>query len=199
MRKRFIFLLVPLALLLLTGLSILLMAYLQSKALPSPEALEQKIRTLLELSTYEQNYREVIYLGEQTTFLIIPTKDLRILFAVDLRVEAGMDFTEPWSIDHRGWKEVFVTLPKPRILSLDADESTIHQYFNKEWGLGKRFGRLDLYDAIASAKERVRDEAIARGALVQARKNAETLVRQFFLMAGFHSVIFGPIPNEVGP
>ena len=157
---------------------------------PPQEDLERKVRTLLELPTYEQNYREVIYLGEQASFLSIPTRDLRLLFSLDVTVEAGLDLRESFKVVPRGWQQLTITLPEPRILTLDADEESIQQYFIKEWGLGTGFGRLDLYDEINVAKERVRREAVERGILEKARENAETLLSQMFLMAGFESVQF---------
>lgn len=156
---------------------------------PSPEALEQKVVTILEMPTFEQSYREVIYLGEKKTILKVPTRDFRVLFAMDIQLEAGIDLSESWEIKSNGWKELIITLPEPKILSVDADESSIHQYFIKEWGLGESFGRLDLYEEINHAKARVKDEAIKRGVLENARNNAETLVRQLFLMTGFEKVI----------
>lgn len=176
----------------LTGAFFLLLATGCTDAPPPPpqEELERKVRTLLELPTYEQNYREVIYLGEQASFLSIPTRDLRLLFSLDISVEAGMDLRDSFRIVPRGWQQLTITLPEPRILSLDADEGSIQQYFIKEWGLGAGFGRLDLYDEINVAKERVRREAVERGILEKARENAETLLRQMFLMAGFESVQF---------
>jgi len=156
---------------------------------PSPEALEQKVVTILELPTFEQNYREVIYLGDKKAILNVPTRDFRVLFSLDIQLEAGIDLSKPWEIKTDGWEELIITLPEPQILSIDADESTIHQYFIKEWGWGESFGRMDLYEEINHAKTRVKDEAIKRGVLDNARNNAETLVRQLFLMTGFDTVI----------
>ena len=176
--------------LLLSALAVTIFLFLVSgctDAAPPPpqEELERKIRTLLELPTYEQNYREVIYLGEQASFLSIPTRDLQLLFSLDITVEAGLNLKDSLRITPRGWQQLIITLPEPEVLSIDADENSIQQYFIKEWGLGTGFGRLDLYDEINAAKERVRLEAVDRGILEKARENAETLIRQMFIMAGF--------------
>ena len=181
--------------LLLSALAVTIFLFLVSgctDAAPPPpqEELERKIRTLLELPTYEQNYREVIYLGEQASFLSIPTRDLQLLFSLDITVEAGLNLKDSLRITPRGWQQLIITLPEPEVLSIDADENSIQQYFIKEWGLGTGFGRLDLYDEINAAKERVRLEAVDRGILEKARENAETLIRQMFIMAGFESVQF---------
>jgi hypothetical protein len=71
-----------------------------------------------------------------------------------------------------------VLLPEPELLLVDADESSIREYFLKEFG--KSIGRLDYYDEIERGKERVRKEAIGRGILVKAEQNARDAITGLF-------------------
>ena len=163
---------------------------------PAPETLESQIRSLLEMPACEQFYREVIYLGEQAQFLSFTTRDKRLLFSVEMHVVAGLDLSIPPRVKTRGWEEAVITLPPPKILLIDADESTLYQYFLKE--RGDSFTRLEYYDAILQAKDRIRSEAVRRGILETARINSETLLRNLFQMAGFRTVTFRETRNLMG-
>ena len=57
-------------------------------------AVEQQLTSLLELHTYEHIYRDVVYFGEEKSFLFVRTVDRQVLFAVDIRVRAGVDLQE---------------------------------------------------------------------------------------------------------
>jgi len=147
---------------------------------PSPDAVASRIRTILELPLYEQLYHDVVYIGEEARFFGFRHVDKRLLFSIDIRVEAGIDLIKEKGVrvtptPHGG---LIVSLAEPEILLVDADESTIREYFLKERGGSIR--RLDYYDEIDRAKMLVRQQALDRGILELAKEQAKIAVTGLF-------------------
>jgi len=154
--------------------------------------MQEQIESLLELHTYEHMYRDLVYFGEEQSFLGIPTIDRAVLFSVDIRVRAGMDLAEGVVLTA---DRIYVRLPAPEILTVDADESSIHEYFIRE--RGGSVGLLELSGQLEGAKARTAEEAVRRGILEQADANARHIVRGFLNLAGFGEVIFAtPSPDD---
>lgn len=158
------------------------------------EEVETRIREILSLPTYEHVYRDVVYVGEEAKFLGIPTKDKRTLFSIDVNVRAGIDFTEGIDVSVGSDGTAVVTMPPARILSIDADEGTIHQYFVKD--LGGNLSRIQYYEEINRKKEFLEADAVERGILVKAEDNAKLLIRNFLELAGFEQVAFDELPRS---
>ena len=152
--------------------------------------MERRVESLLELHTYEHRYRNLVYFGEERSFLFIKTVDRAVLFSVDIRVRAGVDLSEGVELtaDRFAADRIYVRLPAARILSVDADESTIAEYFIREQG--GRIGLLELSDQLGEVKSRAADEAVDRGILDLADANARRIVRGFLNLAGFREVVF---------
>ena len=152
--------------------------------------MEDRIESLLELHTYEHRYRDLVYFGEEKSFLFIKTVDRAVLFSVDIRVTAGLDLSHGVTLtpDRFEQDRIYVRLPAATILSVDADETSIEEYFLREQG--GRIGLLELSDQIETAKVRTEEEAIERGILEQADANARSIVRGFLNLAGFSEVVF---------
>ena len=113
-----------------------------------------------------------------------------MLFSVDIRVRAGVDLARGVIVtpDRRDPNRIYVRLPEPEILAVDADESSIEEYFIREQG--GRIGLLELTDQLEEAKERIAREAVERGILDRADENARRLITGFLAMAGFTEVVF---------
>jgi hypothetical protein len=158
------------------------------------EEVETRIREILSLATYEHVYRDVVYVGEEARFLGIPTKDKRTLFSIDVNVRAGIDFTEGIDVSVGSDGTALVKLPPAKILSIDADEGTIHQYFVKD--LGGNLSRIQYYEEINRKKEFLEADAVERGILVKAEDNAKLLIRNFLALAGFEQVEFEDLPKS---
>lgn len=162
----------------------------QSERLTS---LETKVRNLAELHTFEQTYRDVVYLGEQREFLFFRTMDRQLLFSVNIRIRAGVDLRQGVRVlpgaDRRS---VFVEVPAPTVLLVDADEESISQYFVRE--RGGAIGWLEVGAEIEAAKDQVVADAVSRGILDRAGENAREVLENLFSQAGFDSVTvtFGP-------
>jgi len=154
--------------------------------------LEQKVRTILELPTYEQVYRDIVYVDRERSFLVFRTMQAQVLFSIDIRVQAGFDLAEGLSVTHGpDRRSVTVRLPEAKILLVDADETTIRQYFLKE--SGGSLDRLDYYDEIDRIKERIRSDAIDREILGKASANARRLISGLLTAAGYEEVRFAPL------
>ncbi len=160
--------------------------------------LERQLESVLELHTYEHIYRDLVYFGEQRTFLFIKTVDRAVLFSVDIRVRAGIDLSQGvrLEVDRTAADRVTVRLPEATILSVDADETTIREYFLREQGA--RIGLLEISGQLEGAKERIAAEAIERGILAEAQANARRLVRGLLEMAGFREIEFVPAVADGG-
>jgi len=176
----------------LTVLLALLLAVSCGTPRRDPASLEQKIRSILELPTYEQIYRDIIFVDRERSFLMFRTMHAQVLFSIDIRVQAGIDLAEGVAITRGPERNTaIVRLPKAKILLIDADESTIHQYFVKESGGGVE--RLDYYDEIDRIKEQIRRDAIDREILGKAEANARQLISGLLTAAGYEEVRFAPL------
>lgn len=156
--------------------------------------MENQIESLLELPTCEHIYRDLVYFGQEKSFLFIKTVDRAVLFSIDIRVRAGLDLAGGIVLtpDRFDSHRIYVRLPAAEVLTVDADESTIEQYFIREQG--GRIGLMDLSGQIADVKARTRQEAVDRGILDQADATARSLVRGFLELAGFTDVVFSTTP-----
>lgn len=145
---------------------------------------------MLELPTYEQIYRDVVYVDRERSFLLFK-RQAQVLFSIDIRVQAGIDFETGLAVipdpDGTG---VTVRLPKARILLIDADEETIRQYFATE--AGGPIERLAYYDEINRIKSEIAQDAIEREILEKAEINARSLITGLLVAAGFEEVRFVP-------
>jgi hypothetical protein len=175
---------------------LLVLVAVLSGCAPDPpfDAIEirDQLTDLLELHTYEHIYRDVVYFGEEKSFLFVRTVDRRILFSIDIRVRAGVDLQAGIRVtrDQSNPSRVYVQLPATEILSVDADEASIHEYFIREQG--GRIGLLELTGQLEEVKSRVASDAVERGILASAESNAKRIVRNFFFLAGFTEVLFAP-------
>ncbi len=157
-------------------------------------SIQEQLTDLLELHTYEHIYRDVVYFGEEKSFLGVRTVDRRVLFAIDIRVRAGIDLQRGFIIaqDKSNPERIYVQLPAAEVLSVDADEKSIHEYFIREQG--GRIGLLEMTEQLAEVKTRTEADAIERGILGKAEANARLIVRNFLSMAGFREIDFAPAP-----
>lgn len=152
--------------------------------------VEDQLRTILELATYEHIYRDLVYYGEERSFLFIRTVDRAVLFSIDIRVRAGLDLAEGVALtrDRSDPGRIYVRLPPARVLSVDADEQSIEQYFIREQGA--RIGLFELTGQLEAVKERTAADAVRRGILAEATRNARQVVTSFLELAGFTEVTF---------
>jgi hypothetical protein len=156
---------------------------------PDLPEIETQIKEILTLHTYEHIYRDIIYLDEQKTFLIFKGKGKRprALFSINIRVQAGIDFTEGLRLYRDGENpgKIYVKMPRAKILLIDADENSIEQFFSRE-----KIGLIETSDEINIKKEQIRKDAVERGILFKAEENAKKILGDFLRYSGFETVEF---------
>lgn len=198
--RRFISWTIPIAVVFIIMLAVLVFLEAMNQG-PPPDAgaVASRIRDLQTIATTEYRYRDVIYFGEQTRFLGLPAGSRSILFSVSISVLAGVDLNHgvDVEIDDRSSDRVFVTLPAPDIIRVDAEDRSIFQYFVQE-----RFSRIDwveVSDEVENAKERNKRDAIERGLLLQAERQARAVVTRLLHAGGFSrvQVRFRPPEREI--
>ncbi|MFP4180648.1 MAG: DUF4230 domain-containing protein [Spirochaetaceae bacterium] len=140
----------------------------------SPALVERSVRSILELPTYEHIYHNIIYIGEEARFLWIKHLDKRLLFSIDITVQAGIDLTKGVTVTPAAAGGMRIGLPPPEILLVDAEESSIRQYISREFG--GRFSRLEFYDEIDHSKEQTLQDALENGILDISAARAQALV-----------------------
>lgn len=169
--------------------SALLLSCTLRRSVPEELPLERRVSSLLELHTVEYVYRDVVYFGEQESFLgIFRTRDQQLLFAVHLRVQAGVDLTKGVEVlrDRRQPGLVIVRIPAPEILLVDADEGSIEQFFVRERGGSIRWDQVSA--EMEGVKARVKEDALEKGILARAEENAVQLIREVMAVAGYDDV-----------
>ncbi len=150
---------------------------------------EDRIKRLEELVTARQIYRNVIY-SEVRENLIV---DKRTLFSINYNITAGVDFSKGLEIKSNN-NRIIVKYPYPEILSIDADESSIDQYFALE-----RFGKLkqsDYLGIIYNEKERIGEDAINGGILERADKNLRVLISGLLREGGINNTVFDSFKKD---
>lgn len=158
------------------------------------ESITRQVRSILELPSYEHVYREVIYLGEEKSFLGIRTSDKRLLFSVDMRVQAGIKLDRGLGIEPLGGDRLRIALPPPEILNVDADEESIRQFFILE--RGGSITHTEYYDQIEASKASIREDAVKRGILHKAGENARLLIETLLRGAGYSQIEFATLGEE---
>ena len=162
---------------------------------PEISDIKTHVRNILSLPTYEQVYRDIIYYGEEAKVLIFKVRDKKLLFSVNIRLQAGFDLSKGLKIEPLNRHEVTVRLPKAELLSVDADESSIHEYFAYE--RGGEISRLEYYEVINANKEDIRKDALERGILENAERNGKQVIENLLLMAGYSKVYFEPLQMDI--
>ncbi|MFW6362778.1 MAG: DUF4230 domain-containing protein [Spirochaeta sp.] len=157
---------------------------------PSLLRLNQQIREILQLHTAEHIYRDIVYIGEQDSFLGFSTRDQHLLFSIRLSVQAGIDVQAEEFNVYRQPRDsrLYITLPPARIFNVDADEHSIHEYFSG--GRGNAITMLSYFDEIAAVKSAAAEDARQRGILQQAEINAKTVIGNLLRSAGIHEIVF---------
>ena len=156
--------------------------YRQSRyqSLQTLEQLEDRVQRMERLITARQTYREVIY-TERKLLL----SDKRVLFSLIFTVEAGFKL-ENCRVEKQSDGGVIVYLPPVEILSIDADETSIKQYFAKEQFSMIRFS--DFSSVIEKEKERILEEARLSGLKNRALSNGINTITSLFRLAGIDNV-----------
>ena len=149
----------------------------------------QSITRLLQLPTYELVYRDVVYVDKNAPLSFMGIGGGEALFAVDVRICAGVTLETSLHIEASGPEAVVVYLPQAQVLSVDADESSVREYFVRSPLFGGT-SQADYYDALEPLKGELVAEAVDSGLLIRAHENAKRLVEGLLRAAGLRRVVF---------
>lgn len=143
--------------------------------------LRSKLEEISTLTTGVETYREIIYSKTTGDIFWIPLKNKEILFSIEYRIQTGIDLSRGYEIFfHRDFIEIVI--PHSEIVSIDADDLSIKEYFVKE-----RFSQIsrdDYFSLINKTKGKlVKDDSIAR-ILEESDKKAKTTIESLFRISG---------------
>lgn len=163
---------------------------------PELTLLETQVRKILELPSVEMLYRDIIYQNLEKTFLFIKTSEKEVLFAINIRIQAGYDLQDGFNIKYGEDNTLYIWLPEPKILIADADDESITQYFLKE--KFDMFQYTEFQDIIHKRVEAMKKDAIERGIFTSAEDNTHGVLRDFFSLMGFENIVFKNIGDTEG-
>lgn len=163
-----------------------------------PATVRNRVQEIHQLVTTRYQYRDVVYFDEQTRLLGIPAGSQQVLFAVDIIVTVGIDLSKGLEVrtGNRRSREVFLTVPEPSVLRVEAIESTIDQYFARH-GL-RRLDWREIADEVERAKERNGRDAVERGAVARSRSHGEFVLRSILTAAGYDQIHIRFRPAQSG-
>lgn len=142
-----------------------------------------QIEQIEDLITAKQIYREILYSKETKDFLWIPLSNKEFLISVNYIVTAGIDISKGYEVNRQN-NIITITLPKADVLSIDADDSSIKEYFIK-----KRFSELyrdDYFSMIQESKEEILKGESIKILLEESEKSAKTVLETLLGLSGLN-------------
>lgn len=108
----------------------------------------------------------------------IPFTTTSFIYSYDGTIKAGIDFTAIDVEKDDLKKLIVVTIPESKILSSEIDENSFKLYDEKK-SIFNPLSVSDVNDTIKDLKEKAEADAIKKGVLKRADKNAVNLIKQF--------------------
>ena len=150
----------------------------------SGETIRSGLNGIGELATEEYYFTQVeTYDSTKSAQLFnitfdIPLTRTRFIYSYDGVIKAGVDFTkiEVEKDDLR--RVITVTLPKSHILSTEIDFDSFELY-DEQQSIFNPVSVRDVNDTNRAMMQTAEKDALAKGLLDRADKNAETLVKNF--------------------
>ena len=137
-------------------------------------------RDMGKLVTYEYYYKEVDTTETQKDFwnIKLPWTKGGYTIAYDGIIDAGVDFSDiSVSIDEKR-NSIMVTIPDAEILNNTLDESSLEIYSESHNPFNQNQIE-DFNDSLTTIKEAALERAIKNNILINAKKNAKSLVENF--------------------
>jgi hypothetical protein len=155
-------------------------------------AMVRQIQSLSELVSVKYTVQKVVGLEEKKS----PVGAEKILLIVQAEVLAGVDLAAltPSGIRIVGDRNIRIALPPPRILHILIDDNQTKVWDRQiTWWTPWVSPNPDLErQARLAASKSVEQAALDMGILDQARRNAETVIRNLLQTLGAQSVTVGP-------
>lgn len=156
----------------LAGLSSCAPAYQETRA-------RQGLRRIFELPTVEMLFREVVYHTQSRPldFLVGPTE---ALFTLPVRIQAGFDLDQGFSMERGADGGLRITLPPPKVLLADADDEGIRSLFAVP--AAATLTQAQLAQLLEEASGRAVSAALELGLLERARAEARLRLQALFAL-----------------
>jgi uncharacterized protein DUF4230 len=155
-------------------------------------AMVREIQGLSELVSVKYTVQKVVGLEEKKN----PVGTEKMLLIVQAQVLAGVDLAAlpPGAIKISAHNEIKLALPPPRIFHILIDDNQTKVWDRQiTWWTPWVSPDPDLErQARLAANESVKQAALDMGILDQARRNAETVIRNLLQTLGAKSVTLGP-------
>lgn len=163
-----------------------ILLFLSSCPAPPKELpLASQLEKMMELSTLEWIYDELIYQSYNKKLLFVETRRKEALFSIRIAIRAGFQFDREKFLDYKK-DTLLVYMPPPQILSIDAKEESIRQYFVRE----RRSALLypEFQDWINLCAERVKKDALQKGILKECSKRGRKIIKSYLHSLGYQKI-----------
>lgn len=162
-------------------LSIFLVFQIQLRPRIKERIVTQKLEDISIITTGEDVYREIIYTKTTEDLFWMPIKNKEILFSVDYRITTGIDLQKGYKVKNHGLYTEIV-LPPCEVLSIDADDLSIKEYFSKE-----RFSKInrdDYFSIINQTKNDLKNSDALKDLLRNSEINAKKTINTLYKIGG---------------
>jgi hypothetical protein len=165
-------------------LALVFFLFTSCSAVP-PVQTADGLRRILQLATAEMLFHEVVYRHDESRWFFLTYGVRETLFSIDLRVQAGFDLNGGWKlVPDTAHQTLRVLLPLPRILIIDAVDTSIREYFSA----GEPLGYLRLRGLLKDRTRELEKRAVDQGILDQAKAKAQVFAEGFFKNLGWEKV-----------
>lgn len=149
----------------------------EEKITISTEIIEAELRNMGQLITQEyiftqaETYEKKEYIGP-----LVSTA--KMLYSYDGVVYAGLECSEITVTKDDEQKVIYVTVPKSKITSVDIDYDSFKEFESKQ-GLWSKIKIADVNKSLQEFKKSAEDNAVKKGVLDNADRNAESIIERF--------------------
>ncbi len=154
--------------------------FTQTEKTITGDVIKAGLTDIGELATEEYYYTGVESFDSSKSIkgFDIPFTTTSFIYSYDGTIKAGIDFTAVDVTKDDLKKLIVVTIPKSKILSSEIDENSFKLYDEKK-SIFNPLSVSDVNDTIKDLKEKAEADAVKKGVLERADKNAVTLIKQF--------------------
>ena len=153
----------------------------KSESISTSDTVTLGLRDLGELATQAAFYTNVqVSSSTRKLFNVnIPLTTNKYIYSYDGVIKAGIDFTKvDYEVDHDSLT-IHVTIPEPKILGNEIDESSFRIY-DQTSNIFNPLSITTLNNGLVKLKEESQKTAIDNGLLTAAEDNAMTLISSIF-------------------
>lgn len=170
------------------GVTVLKFKNTQSQEIISSN-IEEKISRIVELSTIKYNYTDVLSYknSKQLSGLNIPLTQKSFIIKYSGYLKAGIDLNT-MEIDMKSKDTIHVSMEKAKVLENVIMEEEV-KFFDEKDGIFNKLSFEDLYAVLVGEKEKMKEEAISSGLLIEAEGNAEEILISLLEEMGFENII----------